>query len=149
MYSPGRWKVYSCSLRASSKMTVPESRLCAARQMAAAMSKTCVRRLMAGTVKPWTSPRPRAMYSSWMDADGQPSSCDASQTIQRAASTVAGSSLKVALQMTSRMPRPRNAAGSLMARASPSRSQMPSSSCSSAAGDAATVGWVMGIPPLA
>ena len=33
------------------------------------MSKTCVRRLMAGTVKPWTSPRPRAMYSSWMLAE--------------------------------------------------------------------------------
>ena len=25
MYSPGRWNVYSCSLRASSKMTVPTS----------------------------------------------------------------------------------------------------------------------------
>jgi len=64
MYSPGRWKVYSCSLRASSRMTAPTSSFLAAWQMVAAMSKTWVRRLMAGTVKPCTSPRPRAMYRS-------------------------------------------------------------------------------------
>ncbi len=44
------------------------------------------------------------MYSSWMLADGQPSSWEASQTIQRAASTTASSSLKVAVQATSLMP---------------------------------------------
>ena len=72
MYSPGRWKVYSCSLRASSKMMAPESSASDACEMTRAMSNTCVRRLMAGTVKPLTSPRPRAMYSSWMLADGRP-----------------------------------------------------------------------------
>jgi len=42
-------------------MTVPASIAWAARQAAPTMSKTCVRRLMAGTVKPLTSPRALAM----------------------------------------------------------------------------------------
>ncbi len=45
-----------------------------------------------------------------MLAEGEPSSWEASQTIQRAASTVASSSLNVAVQTTSRMPPSRKAA---------------------------------------
>ena len=40
---------------------------------------------MAGTVKPWISPRPRAAYRSWMLADCASSAWLASQTSQRAA----------------------------------------------------------------
>ncbi len=60
------------------------------------MSKVCARRLIAGTVKPETSPRLRAMYSSWMDADWTPRTWLASQTIQRAASAVASSAVNAA-----------------------------------------------------
>src|SRR2546426_954241 len=68
-YSAGRWNVYVCSLRASSKMTAPTWAASAVSQMVRAMSNVWARMLMAGTVNPWISPRARAMYSSWMLAD--------------------------------------------------------------------------------
>ena len=52
-------------------MIAPASIDWAARHMAAAMSKTWVRRFSAGTVKPLTSPRPRARYRSLMLADAR------------------------------------------------------------------------------
>ncbi len=78
-----------------------------------AMSKICARRLMAGTVNPETSPRLRAAYSSWMLADGAPSSWLASQIIQRAASTVAASVENVWVQARSWIVRARNATSSV------------------------------------
>ena len=67
------------------------------------MSKVCARRLIAGTVKPETSPRARASYSAWMLADRAPSSWLASQTSHCAAAVVASSSLNAAVQARSRM----------------------------------------------
>ena len=60
-YSIGRWNVYSCSLRASSKITAPTSAWRRRPEIVRAMSNVCARMLIAGTVNPWTSPRPRAM----------------------------------------------------------------------------------------
>ena len=56
------------------------------------------RTLMAGTVKrvASNSPRPRARYSSWMLADGQPSAWLADQITQRQASRRPSSALKTA-----------------------------------------------------
>ena len=82
-------------------MTAAESFFLAVSRMTRAMSKVCARRLMAGTVIPWYSFRARALYSSWMLAERAPMAWLASQTIQRAASTVASSSLKVAVQARS------------------------------------------------
>ena len=65
------------------------------------MSKVWARRFMAGTEKPLTSPRPRAMYSSWMDAERAPRAWLPSQTSQRAASAVASSAVKAAVQARS------------------------------------------------
>ena len=65
------------------------------------------------------------MYSSWMLADGEPRACDASHTIQRAASTDAASSLKVAVHTTSRIPDSRNACSSSISSVSRSIRQMP------------------------
>src|SRR5258705_3821732 len=76
------------------------------------MSNVCDRRLIAGTVNPATSPRARARYSSWMLADRAPSSWAASHTIHCATSTVAGSSLKAAVQARSRIPSARSRATS-------------------------------------
>ena len=53
------------------------------------MSEACARRLIAGTVKPDTSPWPRAEYRSWMLALWAPRAWLASQTIHRAAAVVA------------------------------------------------------------
>ena len=66
-------------------MTVPTSDPMAASNTVRAMSNVWARRLMAGTVNPETSPRPRAAYSSWMLADRAPSSWLASQTSHWAA----------------------------------------------------------------
>ena len=52
------------------------------------MSNVATRMLIAGTVNPDTSPRARAMYSSWMLAERAPSAWLASHTIQRTASAV-------------------------------------------------------------
>ena len=128
-------------------MIAPESSAIDACAMTRAMSNTCVRRLMAGTVKPLTSPRPRAMYRSWMLADGAPSSWDASQTIQRAASTAPASSLNVAVHTMSRMPPSRKRASSSMTRRSPSTWAMPTSSSVRAATDVATSGLGHGERP--
>ena len=57
--------------------------------------------LIAGTVNPETSPRPRAMYSSWMLAERAPSAWLASQMIQRAASAVGSSLVNAAVQARS------------------------------------------------
>ena len=65
------------------------------------MSNVWARMLIAGTVNPETSPRPRAMYSSWMLADRAPSAWLASQTIQRAASAVGSSFVNAAVQARS------------------------------------------------
>jgi hypothetical protein len=111
------------------------------------MSMTCVRRLIAGTVNPETSPRPRARYSSLMLADGDPSTIDASHTIQRAASTTAASSLNVADHATVRMPWSRNAASSSITSESRSTWATPSRAWSSSATEVAGVGWLMRIGP--
>ena len=68
------------------------------------MSKVWARRLMAGTVKPETSPRARASYSAWMLADRAPSAWLASQTSHWAAAVVASSVENAAVQARSRMP---------------------------------------------
>ena len=67
------------------------------------MSNVCARRLIAGTVKPETSPRARASYSAWMLAERAPSSWLASQTSHCAAAVVASSSLNAAVQARSRI----------------------------------------------
>ena len=111
--------------------------------MAAAMSKTCVRRLMAGTVKP-RHLAPAARHVQLVDRRGRAS--PAAATPPRRSSgrprRRRGPSLNVAVQATSRMPRPRNAATSSMTSASPSTWAMPARKPRSSAGDAATVGWV-------
>ena len=58
---------------------------------------------MAGTVKPDTSPRPRAVYRSWMLADWAPSAWLASQTSHWAAAVVGSSVLNAAVQARSRI----------------------------------------------
>src|SRR4029079_8695758 len=104
------------------------------------MSKTCVLRLRAGTVKPETSPRARASYRAWMLADRAPSSWLASQTSHLAAAVVASSSLNAAVQARSRMPVSRKAASSSMARRSPSRWAAPDKVASRSVGEVATWG---------
>jgi len=143
MYSPGRWKVYSCSLLASSNTTAPASIDWAARQIAAAMSKTCVRMLTAGTVNPPTSPRPRAAYRSWMLHDGAPSSCDACQMIQRAASTASRSSEKVAVHTAVRTPSSRNRLSSTTRRTPSSTRQLSASALKRALTEVAGVGYAI------
>src|SRR4051812_42174936 len=91
------------------------------------MSKVWARMLIAGTVKPLTSPRARAMYSSWMLADRAPSSWLASQTIHWAAATAASSFENAAVHARSRMPSPRSRASSATVSRSPSMRAMPSS----------------------
>src|SRR4029077_7384994 len=56
--------------------------------MARAVSYDIMRTLMAGVVNAETSPRPRARYSSWMDAGRAPACCPISQISQRALSRV-------------------------------------------------------------
>ena len=85
------------------------------------MSNVWARMLIAGTVNPDTSPRPRAAYRSWMLAERAPSSWLASQTSHWAAAVVASSVEKAAVQARSRMPAPRKPASSSMTRRSPSR----------------------------
>jgi len=45
---------------------------------------------IAGVVNGWTSPRPRARYSSWIDAGRTPACCPISQISQRACSRSSG-----------------------------------------------------------
>src|SRR6478609_9985922 len=110
------------------------------------MSKVCARRLMAGIVKPATSPRARASYRPWMLADRAPSSWLASQTSHCAAAAVASSSVKAAVQARSRMPSARNPASSSMTSRSPSRCARPASAVSRSAGEVAT--WGIGLDLL-
>ena len=138
-YSNTRWYVYVCSERASSRMTGPTSFALAVAKIVRAMSKVCARRLMAGTVNPDTSPRLRAAYSSWMLADGAPSSWLASQISQRAASTVAGSVENVWVQARSWTVRARNAASSVIMSRPPSSRAAPSRSATSCGMVSATV----------
>ena len=84
-------------------MTAPTSDAAAVSKTVRAMSKVWARMLIAGTVNPWTSPRARAMYRSWMLAERAPSSWLASQTSQRATSTVGASSENAAVQARSRI----------------------------------------------
>ena len=104
------------------------------------MSNVWARMLIAGTVNPETSPRPRARYSSWMLADRAPSAWLASQTIQRAASAVGSSFVNAAVQA-------RSAAAWLRKRASSSMTSRPSATWATpvrlarrSAGDSATYG---------
>ena len=104
------------------------------------MSNVWARMLIAGTVNPETSPRPRARYRSWMLADRAPSAWLASHTIQRAASAVGSSRVNAAVQARSATAWLRNRASSSMTsrpstmRATPLRLAMRS------AGDSATFG---------
>src|SRR4029079_8417454 len=141
----GRWNVYVCSERASSKMTVPTSALVAASRIVRAMSNVCARMLIAGTVNPWTSPRPRASYSAWILAERAPSACDASHTIQRAAATAGSSSLNTAVQARSAAGWLRKRASSSTTSRSPSTCAIPDSAPSRSATEVATVG--MGTSP--
>ncbi len=68
------------------------------------MSKVWARRLIAGTVKPDTSPRARASYSPWMLAERAPRTWLASQISHCAASMVASSIENAAVQARSRIP---------------------------------------------
>ena len=56
------------------------------RKIARAVSYDMPRTLIAGTVKPCVSPRPRAMYRSWIDAARTPTAWPSSQISQRACS---------------------------------------------------------------
>src|SRR5687768_14735197 len=102
-------------------MTAPTSALAAASNAVLAMSNVWARRLIAGTVKPATSPRARAVYRSWMLALSAPSAWLASQTIHWAAEVVASSVENAAVQARSRIAVDRNAASSSTTRTSPSR----------------------------
>ena len=102
-------------------MTAPTSAAAAVSKTVRAMSNVWARMLIAGTVNPWTSPRARAMYRSWMLAERAPSSWLASQTSQRATSTVASSAENAEVQARSRIVRSRKAAASSMTSRSPSR----------------------------
>src|SRR5450756_1698462 len=126
-------------------MTGPTAFAFAVAKIAFAMSKVSMRMLMAGTVKPRTSPRLRAAYRSWMLADGAPSSWLASQISQRAASTVAGSCENVCVQARSSMVRARNVASSVTSSRPPSTRAGPSRSPMSCGMLSATV--AMSLPP--
>ena len=65
-------------------MIAPASSFLAARKMARAASYERIRTFIAGVVNGGTSPRPRARYSSWIDAGRTPAFCPISQIIQRA-----------------------------------------------------------------
>src|SRR5579862_1890175 len=93
-------------------MTAPTSSVWAVSKTVRAMSKVWARMLIAGTVNPWTSPRARAMYRSCMLADRAPRAWAHSQTSHCAASAVAGSVVKAAVQARSRMPSARRRATS-------------------------------------
>src|SRR5713226_5460029 len=71
-------------------MTAPTSSRRAARNTARAESYARTRILIAGVVKTGASPRPRARYSSWIDAGRAPARCPISQINQRACSRSAG-----------------------------------------------------------
>ena len=64
----------------------PAFSLFAVRKIARAVSYAMPRTLIAGTVKPCISPRPRAMYRSWIDAGRTPTFCPSSHRSQRASS---------------------------------------------------------------
>ena len=59
-YSKTRCQVYVCSERASSRITGPTALALAVAKIVFAMSNVWIRMLIAGTVKPRTSPRARA-----------------------------------------------------------------------------------------
>ena len=94
-----------------------------------AVRYVAARTLMAGTVKAagGNSPRPRARYSSWIDADPQPSACDALQITQRAASRSPASVLKTASKASSSMSVPRKAGSSWTSRPAAEMVATPSS----------------------
>ena len=108
--------------------------------MIRAMSKVWARRFIAGTVKPFTSPRLRAMYRSWIDADMTPRAWPASQTSQRAASAVASSVVKAAVQARSAAASERKRAASSMTSVSPATCAIPERCASRSAGELATYG---------
>src|SRR6476469_3731472 len=63
----------------------------AVRKIDRAVSYDAPRTLIAGTVKPWISFRPRAMYRSWIEEGRTPACCPTSQISQRAYSRATGS----------------------------------------------------------
>src|SRR6185437_7499625 len=65
-------------------MNAPVSRAIAVRKIERAVSYAIPRTLIAGTVKPWVFPAPRARYRSWIDAGRTPTAWPISQIIQRA-----------------------------------------------------------------
>src|SRR2546426_5797457 len=89
-YSAGRWSVYPISLRAIAKTRAPTSAGRAAGNTARPEAYGSRRTLIAGVVKGPTSPRPRARYSSWIDAGRTPACCPISQMSQRAWSRSSG-----------------------------------------------------------
>ena len=105
------------------------------------MSKVWARRLMAGTVKPDTSPRARASYSPWMLAARAPSAW------ARLPDEPLGGGGRGLVGAERRGPRevlaiaaPRNAASSSMTRRSSSRWALPERTVSRSTGEVATVG---------
>ena len=117
-YSAGRWSVYAISLLAISKMSVPASRSRAAAKAWRAVRYVAARTLTAGTVN-WVgsnSSRPRARYSSWIEADPQPSAWLADQMTQRQASRSAASSLKTDAKASSSISSSRSRVSSSISR---------------------------------
>ncbi len=109
------------------------------------MSNVATRMLSAGTVNPDTSPRARAMYSSWMLAERAPSAWLASHTIQRTASAVGSSVVNAAVHARSAAAWDRKRASSSTTRRPSSTWAMPDSWARRSAGDVATWGIVRGL----
>src|SRR6185437_6394027 len=65
-------------------MNAPASSAIAVRKIERAVSYAMPRTLIAGTLKPWVLPSPRARYRSWIDAGRTPTAWPISQIIQRA-----------------------------------------------------------------
>lgn len=110
-YSAGRWSVYAISDRAISSRNAPASIAFATRKIARAVSYDMPRTLIAGTVKPPVSPRPRARYRAWMEAGRTPTDCASSQISHRALSRAAWSP-KTASRTSRSMAGPASAAAS-------------------------------------
>src|SRR6476620_9838561 len=109
------------------------------------MSNVATRMLSAGTVNPDTSPRARAMYSSWMLDERAPSAWLASHTIQRTASAVGSSVVNAAVHARSAAAWDPERGPSATAGRPPSAGGVPDSWARRSAGHVATWGIVRGL----